>query len=386
MRPAWMKGLVALAGLALVAGPGGACSLCDGNVKLAPTFRQEAATPMARLILHGTIANPRTTGAGLTGQTDFHIKAVLRPDPAVKGKTVLVLPRYLPVNEKEDPPHWLLFCDVEKGKIDPYRGVRINGPATVEYVKKALALKDKDTAASLEFYFRYLDDPDPEVSRDAFLEFAKAGDADVARAAAKLDARKLRAWIADPKTPPQQLGVYALLLGACGQPADADFLRRLLDSKEERYVNAADGLLAGYLQKKPREGWELAQRILADGRQSLLLRLAVLRALRFYQGAQPKESRPQVLRAMRTLLAQGELADLAVEDLRRWKVWDLTAEVLKVYGRKGYDAPLMRRAVIRYALCCEPTRESKEFLAARRAAEPDLVKDVEEGLKYEKGM
>src|SRR5882724_2878025 len=101
MRPGWRKGFVALLGAALVVVPAGACSLCDPNAKLSPTFRQEAALPMARLILHGTIANPRTTGGGLTGQTDFHIKTILRDDPAVKGKTMLVLPRYIPVNEKE---------------------------------------------------------------------------------------------------------------------------------------------------------------------------------------------------------------------------------------------------------------------------------------------
>jgi hypothetical protein len=369
--------------LALLIAPAGACSLCDSNLQASPTFRQEAELPMAKLILHGTIANPRTTG-GVTGQTDFHVKTVLRDDPAMKGKKTLVLPRFLPVNDKDNPPHYLLFCDVEGGKVDPYRGVLLKSSATVEYVKKALAMKAKDTPANLAFFFRYLDDADPEVARDAFLEFAKAGDADIARAAPKLDPAKLRGWVKDPKTPPQKLGVYALLLGACGQEADAALLRSLLDSKEERYVNAADGLLAGYMQKKPREGWAYAQAVLADGRRPLLLRLAVLRTLRFNHGSRPKESKPEIVKAMKSLLVQGELADLAVEDLRRWGIWDLTGDVLKAYGQKGFDSPLMKRAIIRYALTCTPTKETAAFLAGRRAAEADVVKDVEEGLKFEK--
>jgi hypothetical protein len=378
----WQIGIVGIGLLVLSSGRSPGCSICEGNVTLSPTFRQEAALPSARVILHGTIANARLTGDGTRGQTDFLIKTVLRSDDAVKGKTTLVLPRYLPIN-KGETPHYVLFCDVEKGKIDPYRGVRIAG-ATVEYVKKALALSGKETANNLVFFFRYLDDADPEVARDAFLEFAKTGDADIARVAPRLDPEKLRAWIRDPKTPAARLSVYAMLLGASGKTEDADYLRKLLDSKEERYQSAADGLLAGYLQVKPKEGWSLAQGILGDGRKSLPLRLAVLRTMRFYHGSQPKESKPHILRAMKTLLVQGDLADLAVEDLRRWQVWDLTPDVLKLYGQKGYDAPLMKRAILRYALCCKTNKDAGDFVKQRRAAEADLVQEVEESLQYDK--
>ena len=87
--------------------------------------------------------------------------------------------------------------------------------------------------------------------------------------------------------------------------------------------------LSAGVQKKPTEGWKLLQATLADGRKPLLLRLAVLRAMRFYHGAQPKESRPHVLATMKALIDQGELADIAIEDLRQWQIWDLTADVVK---------------------------------------------------------
>src|SRR5262245_59485073 len=167
----WHGGLIGLAillALVLFAATVEACSLCDSGAQLSPTFRQEAGLPMAKLILHGTIANPRTTG-GLTGQTDFNIKTILRNDAVIKDKKTLVLPRFLPVNDKDKPPHYLLFCDVDVGKIDPYRGVVIKGPETVEYVRKALALKPNDPAANLSFFFGHLDDADAEVARDAFL-------------------------------------------------------------------------------------------------------------------------------------------------------------------------------------------------------------------------
>ena len=362
-----------------------ACSLCDSNaLTRSPTFRQEAALPSARVILHGTISNPRASNDG-KGRTDLTVTTVLRCAPTLKAPRGLVLPRFLPVDDPKKPPHYLVFCDLEGSRVDPYRGVPLKGGAsTVAYVKKALSLDGKKTADNLAFFFGHLDDADPEVARDAFLEFARATDAEILGAAPKLQRDKLRGWLDDPKTSRQCVGVYALLLGACGKAGDAAYLRKLLDSKEDRYKGAIDGILAGYIQLEARKGWELAHAILADGRQPLLARLGVLKTLRFYHGAQPKESRPQVLKAMRTLLKQGELADLAVEDLRRWEIWDLTGEVLKLYGLKGYDAPLVKRGIIRYALCSPPTRETKDFLARRRASEADVVTEVEEFLNLEK--
>jgi hypothetical protein len=375
---------LALGLLALVSSPALACSLCGGLQSQSPTLREEAAGKLARVILHGTIANPRTSPDG-KGRTDFIVRTTLRSDPGFKDLKTLVLPRYLPIDNPKDPPHYVLFCDIDGRTLDPYRGVPLKSATTVAYLKKAFALDGKKTADNLAFYFNHLDDPDPEVARDAFLEFARSTDADILRAAPKLSRDRVRRWLDDPKMNRWQVAVYALLLGACGKPADADYLRKLLDRTEERYRGAADGILAGYIQLEPRKGWELTHAILADGRKPLPLRLRVLQTLRFYRAAQPKETRPQVVRALGALMKQGELADLAVEDLRRWEIWDLTPEVLRLYGQKGYDAPLMQRAIIRYALTCKPTNETKAFLTRRRAAEADVVKEVEEGLKLEKG-
>jgi hypothetical protein len=83
------------------------------------------------------------------------------------------------------------------------------------------------------------------------------------------------------------------------------------------------------------------------------------------------------------MIVQGELADLAVEDLRQWKLWDLTREVLGLYGKKGYDSPITQRAIVRYALSCPSDHAARSFLAGRRRQEPDLVKEVEESLQFE---
>ncbi len=254
----------------------------------------------------------------------------------------------------------------------------------MEYVRKIMKLDAKDVEGNLLFFFRYLDSPDTEIARDAFLEFAKAGDQDIARVAGKLDPKKLRGWLEDKRTPAERLSVYALLLGACGGEADARFLQGLLNETDERIVNAYDGILGGYIHLKPREGWALAHDLLRDGRKPLPIRLAVARTVSFFHGARPKESREDVLKCLDAMIAQGELADIAVEDMRRWEIRDRTRDILALYGKKGYDAPLMQRAIVRYALSCKDDASARAFLDERRRADPELVKDVEESLQFEK--
>src|SRR5262249_21501202 len=111
--------------------------------------------------------------------------------------------------------------------------------------------------------------------------------------------------------------------------------------------------------------------------------LAVRGTLRFYHGWKPERSRREVLRGLDALLAQGDIADLAIEDLRRWQYWDLTPQVLALYNKKSHDAPIMRRAIVRYALSC-PRVEAARFVMEVRKLDPEMVKDVEEMLQFDK--
>ncbi len=361
-----------------------ACSLCGAALRQAPTFRQEAALETARVILIGTAENPRLGLGGSTGTTDLRITDVLRSDPALEGKKVITVERYLPISDPKNPPRFLVFCDIFKGKFDPFRGVPLQNADAVAYARQVMKLDPKDITGNLLFFFRYLENADTEIARDAFLEFAKASDQDIARLARKLDPEKLRGWLKDTHTPAERLSVYALLLGACGSDADARFLHSLLNDPSERTVNAYDGLLGGYIHLRPREGWELASSLLRDGRKPLPVRLAVARTVSFFHGAQPRESRDNVLKCLDAMIGQGELADIAVEDMRRWEVRDRTRDILALYGKKGYDAPLMQRTIVRYALSGKDDSSTRAFLDERRRTEPELVKEVEEALQFEK--
>src|SRR5262245_7487762 len=106
-------GLGAVAVLATVPAPAPSCSLCP-NALQAPTFRQEAANASAKLILFGTLANPKLKPDGSGGTTEFHVRDVLRDDPFLAGRKMFQLPRFLPVSDPNNPPKFLVFCDVFK--------------------------------------------------------------------------------------------------------------------------------------------------------------------------------------------------------------------------------------------------------------------------------
>jgi hypothetical protein len=370
-----VRSVAALAAVFLAAPPVPACTFCGGELRARPTLRTQYAA--AKAVLHGQLKNPRFDPKTDAGFTDLHVSAALKDDPARGGQAVVVLRSYLPV-VGNTPPDFLVFCGVADGRLDPTGGVPATA-AVVAYLKAAAALDDADPGAKLGFFFAHLDAADPTVAGDAFLEFARAADADIVKAAKRFDAAKLRKLLADPNTPAERLGVFAFLLGASGGPADAAFLGGLLKEAPlpPRTAGAYGGLLAGYTLLAPKDGWTLTAAVLGDAKQPYALRLSALGTVRFFQAARGAECKAEVLRCCAALLPHGDLADQAVEDLRRWGWWDLTAEVLAQFPKPTHSAPIVRRGIVRYALTC-PGDDAKRFVAAVRQADPKLVAGVEE--------
>jgi hypothetical protein len=218
------------------------------------------------------------------------------------------------------------------------------------------------------------------VSGDAFREFARATDAEVTQAAKLLDPGKLRKLLTDPKTPPERLSLIAYFLGSCGTAADGDLLGRL--ARQDNCGRAFGGLLAGYIQLRPEDGWQLLGKTLGNSKEAFDRRIAALSTLRFLYRTHPS-ARPRAVDTLAALVPQGDLSDLAVEDLRQWGEWSLTTNVLAQYGKKSHAAPMVRRAIVRYALCC-PRPEAKQFVEQLRRTDRQLVQDVEESLEFEK--
>jgi hypothetical protein len=352
----------------------------------------------ASMVLVGTLTNAKLTAADtLDGTTDLVIDAVIKDNPIVAGQKVVTLPKYIPDTDKKYK--YLVFCDVFKGKIDPYRGVAVKADCDVAaYVKGALAVKDKKVGERLNYFFKYLDSPEIEIANDSYKEFANADYKDYKEMAKGLPADTLAKWLKDPNTPAFRYGLYASMLGHCGKAEHAKVLRGMLDDPEKKVVTGADGILAGYVLLQPNEGWEYTCAVLKDPKKEFAQRYAALRAARFFHDSRPDViTRKQVIDAASLLLGQPDIADLAIEDLRKWGAWDRTEQVLDLYGQSSHDVPIIRRSILRFALCAansanggerntsndKPRAAAAAFVAELRKKDKEMVESVEELLRLE---
>jgi hypothetical protein len=338
----------------------------------------------ASMVVYGTLANAKLEADGGFGQgtTELHVEGYVKRNPAFGEPKIIMLPKYIPTDNNS--ARFLIFCDVYKGKIDPYRGVPIKSNSDlVKYLQGAMLVKEQRIDTRLRYFFDFLDSPDLEVANDAYKEFANADYKDYREMAKHLPPDKIAKWLTDPDTPNFRFGLYASMLGHCGTDRHAAVLRSMLDDPQKRLNSGVDGILAGYVMLKPKEGWDYVRGILKDPNKEFMYRFAALRAARFLIDSRPDLVPPQeVLDGLTALLEQADIADLAIEDLRKWHRWELAPRVLGLEEKKSHDIPIMHRTILRYALSC-PRPEAAAFVESMRKKDPETVKDVEELLKLE---
>lgn len=338
----------------------------------------------ASMVLFGTIKSAKIDAKGElgSGTTEFEIEAIVKKHEIIGDKKNITLPRYVP----PDKYKFLIFCDVFKGKIDPYRGVAVKANSDiVKYLQGALEVKDKDVGARLKHFFQYLDNADIEVSNDAYKEFGNADYKDYRDMAKTLPADKIAGWLEDPNTPAFRYGLYASMLGHCGTEKHAALLRKMLDDPKKRGSSGVDGILAGYVMLQPKEGWAYLSGILKDKSKDFMLRYAALRGARFFWDSRPDViSKKQVVDAVMQLLDQEDIADLAIEDLRKWNQLEATDKILGLASKKSHDIPIIRRAILRFALSGQDkNKAAADYVEKMRKKDADSVKDAEELLKLE---
>jgi hypothetical protein len=361
------------------------CPFCSGQGQ---TLTKEVNT--ASFVVLGSLSNARLSSnvddiGG--GTTDLTIEEVVKAHPFLKDKKQIVLPKYVPV-DPERPIKFLVFCDFFRDKIDPYRGIPSKDKDLAIYLKGAVELDEKNTPKRLAFFFGYLDHADLEISTDAYKEFANADYADVIKMVEGGDKKafreKLIKWLRDANTPAYRYGLYGYLLGCVGGQEDVQIYHELIDPKRG-VASGLDGLLAGYVSLQPKEGWEYVRKTLSDPSADFNRRYSALRTARFFWEYRPDLIKHgQVVEAVALLLDQGDIADLAIEDLRKWKQVQLADKILGLYGRESHNVPIIHRAILRFALNCPPeNKKAADFVAAQRKLDPDRVKDVEELLRLE---
>lgn len=342
----------------------------------------------ASMVLYGTLANAKLDANGDSGQgtTDLIIESVVKKHEMLGDKKTVVLPRYIPTNGN-DKSRFLIFCDIYKGKIDPYRGIPVTGDSDiVKYLQGALAVKDKPVGERLKFFFNFLDNRDTEISNDAYKEFGNADYKDYRDMAHDLPPDKIASWLNDANTPAFRYGLYASMLGHCGKEKHADVLLKMIQDPQKQAGSGVDGILAGYTMLRPKDGWAHVRGILKDSSKEFMLRYAALRSVRFFWDYRPDlMDKKELVAAVNDLLEQGDIADLAIEDLRKWGRWECAERVLGLYGKKSHDVPIVRRSILRFALSCPQNARATAFVDELRKKDPEMIKDAEELLRLESG-
>ena len=390
--------------LALAAGPAIACPFCSSQGQTLSGEVQQAD-----LIVLGTLTNARPNPVNpAAGTTDLIIKTVVKPHPYLVGKTVITLPKFLPNATAGGGTEFLVYgavftkpvdvalaavvgggvlADPAATVFDPYRGVPVGGNSHLPlYLQGAIAVREKDTPTRLRYFFDFLDHPDPEIAADALMEFGNTEYKDVRELAKTLPADKVLKWLKDPSTPPSRYGLLGLFIGHSGKKDDAPALRQLLDDPVRSKSSGQDGLLAAYILLDPAAGWDYLLGLLNDPKQEFSAHYAGLRTLRFFYEFRPDVLKPdQILAGMKALVAQKELADLPMEDLRKWGRWDQTDYVLGFAKLESHaKVPIIKRAILKFALAApKDNAAAKAYVEQVRKDDPERVKYVEQLLADE---
>ena len=343
--------------------------------------------PQASFVVFGTLKGAKMDDA-FGGSTELVIEKVLKDNDYLKDKKSITIPRYLP--KADGKTKFLVYCDIFKDRLDPFRGVEVRADSDlIKYLEGAQKVKDKPAADRLTFCFDYLDNAENEISNDAYNEFARADYEDYRGMAKGLNPNRIARWLQDPNTPTFRFGLYASMLGHCGKEEHAKVLRELLDDPTKKLLSGADGILAGYIMLKPKEGREYLTAILKDEKREFAQRYAALRAVRFFWNSRPDIlPRKDCVEEAALLLPQSDIADLAIEDFRKWKCWDMTETILKYAQEKSHDVPIIRRSVLRFALSAQSGTGARHpaaaaYVEAERAKDREKVAEVEELLKLE---
>jgi len=367
----------------------GHCPFCNGMQ--GQTLVKEVQ--QARFVLYGVPSNPqikRDAEGREYSTTDFTIEDVVKTDPFLKNKKTLTLPRYIPPSAAGDEK-MLVFCDLSNDQPDTYLMMSVKDVAVVKYLKEAMKLDEKDVSKRLRFFFNYLDHFDNEVASDAYKEFAKADYADVVKLVKDYggtDMRKrLQAWLKDPNTAIYRYGLFGLMLGLCGKQEDGEVFLSLLNDPDKSLISGIDGILAGYILVDQNNGWKYTKSLITSNTNDFSKRHAGLRTIRFlwdtHMGHIPKE---ELLSTMEQFVNQGDIADMAIDDLRKWKQWMFTDRILQQSKRDTHIGALVQRAVLRYMLSCPHDKYpgAKDYVEAVRKINPEKIKDAQEILDLEK--
>ena len=341
----------------------------------------------AAIVLFGHFENARANPNGIDpGTTDFVIEKKYKDHPMMNGKDRIKVPRFVPNNKNK----FILFCEIYNGKLDPYKGTElVNDGEMLKYLEKITALKGQPQTVRLRNAFDFLTSPEIEVAMDAYREFARADYRDEREMAKKLDPNILAGWLKDKKTPAYKYGLYATLLGHCGNAKHAEFVMEMINDPEKRKNSGLHGFMMSYCLLEPQKGWTFIKKLITSADEPFLVRYSGLQTVRFLYEVQTDvvnkdetAARKEIVQGVVGVLKVVDMCDFAIEDLRKWKRWECCDQVIGLFGQKEFNRPIIHKSILRYALQC-PTDAARRFVKEQRARDKEWVDETEDLLQLE---
>ncbi len=337
----------------------------------------------ASLVLVGTFSDSRGRAAFGWERADIEIKTVIKGH-AIIGDAKRITVR-LSADGKPDGT-FLIFCDIDKEGTHLSRTEKTAETSEVlPYLTGAIKRKERPLAERLAYCFPFVRCKETAVSEDAFREFHSVEAADCREMARKLDRKRLVKLLENEDTPSHHLGLYAALLGYCGTaPDDAKVLRQLIGNYERHRGSYLDRMLFGYVLLQPVEGSDYVEKgCIMNSKASFQDRFGALRAIRLLWAQRPEVvGKETLIRMVREAAECDDLADLAINDLRKWRRWAATEQVLELARRKSHQQGIVQTAVLRFALE-SPMKEAAAYVAEQRKRDPERVHDIEEIFKLD---
>ncbi len=140
---------------------------------------------------------------------------------------------------------------------------------------------------------------------------------------------------------------------------------------------------------EPEKGWTFLKDLVQDKRQPFLVRYSGLQTIRFLYESRPDvvakdetAAKKEIINGILGVLNVTDMADFAIEDLRKWKRWECCDRVIGLFTQKNYTAPVIRKSILRYALQC-PLDTAKRFVSEQQARDAEWVNDTRELLELE---
>jgi len=217
----------------------------------------------------------------------------------------------------------------------------------------------------------YLEHRQPLVAEIAYGNLAAAPYAALRTAKPRLDARAVRAWLADPQLAGRQR-LYLLLLGIAGDSQDAAAIGQRLEAAWQAHAatNLASMLAADLeLRGAERMAW-VEEKYLRDRARSGTEIEAALLALSVHGTANGAVPRERVIQSYRMFIKERpEIAGYVAPDLGAWQYWDAVPEYVALMKRTDVRQQFPSRLAILAYLQQSPSAEVREF-ALRTPALP----------------